>query len=63
MEETIRVYTVLDVCKMLTVSRRTVYRYIKSGQLETTKVGQKHIILADSLNRLLYVGTKAGVAK
>lgn len=36
-------YTTNEVAKLLKVSKRTVFRYIKSGKLKATKIGQWRI--------------------
>ena len=36
-------YTTNEVAEMLKVNKRTVFRYIKSGKLKATKIGQWRI--------------------
>lgn len=43
------VVTVDDVTKMLHVSRVTVYKLLKSGEIRTLKVGKKYIIPKQSV--------------
>lgn len=54
----IKVYTLKEVEDMLSVTRRTVYNYIKNGDLKATKIGKywrvQHEDLQDFINR----GTK-----
>lgn len=38
--EEIKVYTIEEVCKILKVTRRTVYTYIKEGKLKAAKIGK-----------------------
>lgn len=57
MDAAIRVYSVLDACEVLKVSRRTIYRFIKSGLLKTSRIGRKHIIRETELNRFIDAGT------
>ena len=45
-------YTPEEVAKLLRVSRRTVYRYIKSGKLKAKKIGQWRIKKGD-LNKFI----------
>jgi excisionase family DNA binding protein len=36
-------YTTNEIAKILKVSKRTIFRYIKSGKLKATKIGQWRI--------------------
>ena len=47
-----KLYTLQEVATLLKVSRKTIYRYITSGKLKATKIGQWRIKEAD-LNKLL----------
>lgn len=47
-----QLYTLPEVAAMLKVSRKTVYRYIESGKLKATKIGQWRIKKSD-LDKLL----------
>jgi excisionase family DNA binding protein len=46
-------YSVRDAAKAMSVSQRTVWRWIDAGKVETTKVGKRVIIHAASLQGLL----------
>ena len=46
-------YSVNDACRTLSISRTTLYELIKSGRLETAKVGGKRLIPTAALHRLL----------
>ena len=48
-DENMKVYTVLQVAEMLEVSRRTIYNYIKSGNLKANKVVSKWIVTEEQL--------------
>lgn len=52
-----KTYEVEDVAEMLHCERRTIYRYIKEGKLETIKVGRRHLISEDQLNKAFYYDT------
>jgi len=47
-----QLYTIQEVADLLKVSRKTIYRYIASGKLKATKIGQWRIKEAD-LNKLI----------
>ena len=47
-----KLYTLPEVAEILKVSRKSVYRYIQSGKLKATKVGQWRIKQSD-LDKLL----------
>ncbi|MDD2890865.1 MAG: helix-turn-helix domain-containing protein [bacterium] len=47
-----KLYTIPEIAKLLKVSRKTIYRYIKSGKLKATKIGQWRIKQED-LNKLI----------
>lgn len=53
--EELKIYTLDEVKDILKVSQRTLYTYIKSGQLNATKIGKywrvKHTDMADFINR------------
>jgi len=45
-------YTVEEIAKILRVSKMTIFRYIKSGKLKATKIGQWRIKKED-LDKLI----------
>lgn len=45
----IKVYTLDEVEKLLKVSLRTLYRYIKQGRLKANKIGNKWIVREQDL--------------
>ena len=51
-KECAKLYTLQEVAKILKVSEKSVYRYIKSGKLKATKIGQWRIKEED-LNKLI----------
>ena len=54
-------YTVQEVCEILHKSDRTVYAYIKGGQLRAKKVSRKSILIPESaLNELINKGIEPG---
>jgi len=48
-----RYYTISDVAKMLGLSYRTIWEWIKKGKLPAKRLGKKYLISHDSLTRLL----------
>jgi excisionase family DNA binding protein len=43
-------YSVLEACDLLSIGRTTLYGLIKSGDLQTRKVGRRTLIPAKSLD-------------
>lgn len=46
-------YTVEEVMELLSVSRRTVYTYISSGQLEAVKMGKYWRVKHEEIEKFL----------
>lgn len=55
----IKVYTVEEARELLKVTRRTLYRYIKAGQIKTVKLGREYRITEESMRDFLEHGTEA----
>ncbi len=49
----IRLISIHDACQILCVGRTTVYELIKQKKLETCHIGRRHLVKADSIDRLL----------
>ena len=47
-----KLYTIQEIADILKVSKKTIYRYIESGKLKATKIGQWRIKEED-LNKLI----------
>lgn len=47
------VYTVPEICALMNVSRETVYRWLRTGELRSLKVGGLRRITEDQLNEFL----------
>ncbi len=45
----IRVYTLEEVCEILSITKRTVYNYIKAGKLHAFKMGKYWRVTEESL--------------
>src|SRR5690606_1208725 len=45
--------SIMEVCQLVGISRRTVYRLIEQGDLKKIKVGSRTLIKRSALNRLL----------
>ncbi len=52
LEDLDRLYTLKEVEKVLRVSRRTIYRYIKSGKLKAVKVHGQWRVPAEEFERI-----------
>lgn len=55
----IRVYTTEEALKVLKVTKRTLYRYIKAGQIKAVRLGREYRITEDALRDFLEHGTEA----
>lgn len=53
----IKVYTLEEVCNILKVTKRTVYNYIKGGQLKAVKVGKYWRVSEEHLKDFIERGT------
>ena len=49
----IKVYSMKEVSKILGVTQRTLYNYIKSGKLRVQKIGGKWIITEENLKKFI----------
>jgi len=58
MSTTDRVYSIPEVCDILQLTTRTIYKYIREGKLEATKVGKYWRVTHKSLQEFLRKGTK-----
>lgn len=45
--------SITDAAKALSLGRTSVYELMRSGQLETRKMGRRRLITAESLRRLV----------
>lgn len=59
----IKVYTTGEVQEILQVTQRTLYRYIKAGQLKAVKVGREWRITQEALKDFLKTGTDENYLK
>lgn len=48
-----KLYTPEEVADMLRVTRRTVYEWIRSGQLKAVKVGRQWRITEDDISKMM----------
>lgn len=51
--------SITETCKLMGISRRTVYRMIERGELITGKAGKRTIIRRSDLDKLFKLNTKA----
>lgn len=58
MNKDIKVYTVAEVMEILQVTQRTVYAYIKNGNLKAVKLGKYWRIRHEDLKEFIEKGTK-----
>lgn len=50
------VYTVADACAALTVSRATLWKYVKLGYIDTCKIGRRVCFPVAALQRFVEAG-------
>lgn len=49
-------YSINRTAKVLGVGRTTIYKLIKSGQVDTLKIGSRTLITTESITRLTQTG-------
>ena len=54
----IKVYTTEEALEVLKVTKRTLYRYIKAGQIKAIRLGREYRITEDALRDFLEHGTE-----
>lgn len=54
----IKVYTTEEALEVLKVTQRTLYRYIKAGQIKAIKLGREYRITEEALKDFLERGTE-----
>lgn len=59
----IKVYTTDEVQELLKVTKRTLYNYIKAGQIKAIKMGRNWRITEDALKDFLEKGTETDYLK
>lgn len=50
----IRVYTLDEVADILTLTKRTLYTYIKEGKLKAVKIGREWRVSEETLRKFIY---------
>lgn len=53
-----KVYTTVEVQDILKITQRTLYRYIKAGQIKAIKMGREWRITEEALKDFLERGTE-----
>lgn len=56
----IRLYTLTEVMGILQVTRRTIYNYIKAGDLKAVKIGKYWRVRQEDLENFTKTGTRRG---
>lgn len=51
-------YTVIETASILRVHERTIYNWLNSGKLRSSKINQKHLIAESEIKRLLEEGER-----
>ena len=54
MEDTLQTYTLNDLIRILRISRRTLYKYIKLKKLKAYKLGGSYRVSTDQLQAFLH---------
>lgn len=56
-----RLLSIDDTCQVMSLSRWSVYRLIREGRLDTTKIGARRFVPAESIDQFLSgAGTRGG---
>lgn len=56
-----RLLSIDDACRVMSLSRWSVYRLIREGRLDTTKIGARRFVPAESIDQFLSsAGTSGG---
>jgi len=53
----LKVYTLEEVCEILSITKRTVYNYIKAGKLPAVKMGKYWRVSEENLKAFIETGT------
>ncbi len=53
----LKVYTLEEVCEILSITKRTVYNYIKAGNLHAFKMGKCWRVTEENLRAFTETGT------
>lgn len=53
----LKVYTLKEVCEILSITKRTVYNYIKAGNLHAFKMGKYWRVTEENLRAFTETGT------
>lgn len=48
-----KIYSVFEVCEMLSVSRKTINKYIATGELKAIRLGNQLRVTEESLEKFL----------
>lgn len=54
----LKVYTTEEALEVLKVTKRTLYRYIKAGQIKAVRLGREYRITEEALKDFLEHGTE-----
>lgn len=54
----VKAYTTEEALEILKVTQRTLYRYIKAGQIKAIKLGREYRITGEALKDFLERGTE-----
>ena len=58
-----KVYTLEELTSILKVTRRSIYNYVKAGQLKAVKIGREWRVTQKALDDFLEHGTEDGYYK
>lgn len=57
--EDMKMYSLSEVSEILNLTRRTLYNYVKTGQLTATKIGREWRVSTEEIKRFQKEGTSA----
>jgi len=50
--------TITEACRVSHLSRSTLYALIRTGQLRSTRIGKRRLVMLDSLREVLEAGAR-----
>ena len=53
----LKTYTLEEAAQVLKLTRRTLYTYVKNGELQAVKFGRRWRVLEEDLKRFMMTGT------
>lgn len=55
----LKIYTATEVCEILKVTKRTLYNYLRAGQIKAVKIGREWRFTEESVKEFALNGTSS----